>query len=127
MLPDVPERVILSWSSSLGSALLTSPAPGIPWSSVYVEGCHARSGGQAGNLETPRVAWRDDCACVLAGGSLSCVLSPTCIVIRDPLDVIASGPIVPDPTTFGDAVDICRRRGIIEQLPVLPPLPPPPQ
>mmetsp|Transcript_11765 Transcript_11765/g.25128 ORF Transcript_11765/g.25128 Transcript_11765/m.25128 type:complete len:109 (+) Transcript_11765:446-772(+) len=70
----------------------------------------------------------------LKGGKLAQLAQPADVlglilsdVIGDPLDVIASGPIVPDPTTFGDAVDICRRRGIIEQLPVLPPLPPPPQ
>ena len=32
-------------------------------------------------------------------------------VIGDPLDVIGSGPLVPDPTTYGDAIAILERRG----------------
>jgi hydroxypyruvate reductase len=33
-------------------------------------------------------------------------------VIGDPLDVIASGPTAPDPTTFADALSVLERRGI---------------
>jgi len=33
-------------------------------------------------------------------------------VIGDPLDVIASGPTAPDPTTFADARDVLARRGL---------------
>jgi len=47
----------------------------------------------------------------LKGGKLAQLAQPADVlglilsdVIGDPLDVIASGPIVPDPTTFGDAV-----------------------
>ena len=38
-------------------------------------------------------------------------------VIGDPLDVIASGPTVPDPTTFEDAVTILRRYSLWEATP----------
>jgi len=38
-------------------------------------------------------------------------------VIGDPLDVIASGPTAPDPTTFADALDVLRRRGVIARVP----------
>ncbi len=38
-------------------------------------------------------------------------------VIGDPLDVIASGPTVPDPTTFGDALGVVDRLGIRGSLP----------
>ncbi len=38
-------------------------------------------------------------------------------VVGDPLDVIASGPTVPDPTTFQDCVDILKRRGIASRIP----------
>lgn len=38
-------------------------------------------------------------------------------VIGDPLDVIASGPLVPDPTTYQDAIDIIRGRGVWDALP----------
>jgi len=38
-------------------------------------------------------------------------------VIGDPLDVIASGPTVPDPTTFADALDVLSRRGLSGRVP----------
>ena len=38
-------------------------------------------------------------------------------VIGDPLDVIASGPTVPDPTTFTDAVSILKRYQIESEIP----------
>jgi len=38
-------------------------------------------------------------------------------VIGDPLDFIASGPTVPDSTTFSDAVEILRRYGLWEKMP----------
>src|SRR5207247_62885 len=33
-------------------------------------------------------------------------------VIGDPLDVIASGPTAPDPTTFADALTVLQQRGV---------------
>jgi hydroxypyruvate reductase len=47
-------------------------------------------------------------------GVLALVLSD---VVGDPLDVIASGPTVPDPTTFADALEVLTRRGILERVP----------
>jgi glycerate-2-kinase len=38
-------------------------------------------------------------------------------VIGDPLDVIASGPTVPDPTTFADAISILRKYNIENTIP----------
>jgi hydroxypyruvate reductase len=38
-------------------------------------------------------------------------------VIGSPLDVIASGPTVPDPTTYADALAVLERAGILEQTP----------
>ncbi len=38
-------------------------------------------------------------------------------VIGDPLDFIASGPTVPDSTTFADAIEVLRRYGLWEGLP----------
>jgi glycerate 2-kinase len=39
-------------------------------------------------------------------------------VIGDPLDVIASGPTAPDPTTFADALSVLARRGVGGQVPL---------
>ena len=38
-------------------------------------------------------------------------------VVGDPLDVIASGPTVPDPTTFADAAGVLRRFGLWDRVP----------
>lgn len=38
-------------------------------------------------------------------------------VIGDPLDVIASGPLVPDPTTYDDAIGILRTRAVWDAMP----------
>jgi hydroxypyruvate reductase len=38
-------------------------------------------------------------------------------VIGDPLDVIASGPTAPDPTTYADALEVLRCRGVLGRAP----------
>ena len=38
-------------------------------------------------------------------------------VIGDPLDVIASGPTAPDPTSYADALAVLERRGVLERAP----------
>jgi glycerate 2-kinase len=39
-------------------------------------------------------------------------------VIDDPLDIIASGPTVPDQSTFQDAVDVLKRHGLWDRAPL---------
>ena len=58
------------------------------------------------------------------GGRLAAALAPATVlalvlsdVIGDDLDAIASGPTVPDPTSFADALSIVRRYGIEDKLP----------
>jgi len=53
------------------------------------------------------------------GGQLARAAAPATLVslilsdvIGDPLDVIASGPTAPDPTTFADALAVLERRGV---------------
>src|SRR5262249_48858695 len=38
-------------------------------------------------------------------------------VVGDPLDVIASGPTAPDPSTFADALEVLARRGVSARVP----------
>jgi glycerate 2-kinase len=59
----------------------------------------------------------------LKGGRLARAAAPAKVitlilsdVIGDPVDVIASGPTVPDPTTFADAIKVLHHRGIWEKL-----------
>ena len=51
---------------------------------------------------------------VYPGTLVSLILSD---VIGDPLDVIASGPTVPDPTTFQQALEILRKYNITGSVP----------
>jgi glycerate 2-kinase len=60
---------------------------------------------------------------LLKGGQLAREAAPARVltlllsdVIGDPLDVIASGPTAPDPTTFADALDVLRSRGVLDRV-----------
>jgi glycerate 2-kinase len=59
----------------------------------------------------------------IKGGNLARLVYPAEIVslilsdvVGNPLDVIASGPTVPDPTTFADAYGIIEKYGLLEEL-----------
>lgn len=61
----------------------------------------------------------------LKGGGLARAAAPARVVtlvlsdvVGDDLSTIASGPTVPDPTTFADALDVLRRREILDDVPV---------
>jgi hydroxypyruvate reductase len=58
------------------------------------------------------------------GGQLARAAAPALVVtlvlsdvIGDPLDVIASGPTAPDPSTFAEALSILRMRGLLADAP----------
>ncbi len=60
----------------------------------------------------------------LKGGGLARLLPKTTVVsliisdvVGDSLDTIASGPLVPDTTTFGDCSEILTRLGLIDRVP----------
>jgi hydroxypyruvate reductase len=60
----------------------------------------------------------------LKGGQLARAAAPATVltlllsdVIGDPLDVIASGPTAPDPSTFRDALDVLARRAVLDRVP----------
>lgn len=62
---------------------------------------------------------------LLKGGRLARAAAPARVealilsdVIGDPLDVIASGPVSPDPTTFSDAVQVLEDRGLWDRVPL---------
>lgn len=62
----------------------------------------------------------------LKGGQLARLAAPATVVslvlsdvVGDPLDVIASGPTAPDPTSFADAWGVIERRGLADALPAV--------
>lgn len=112
--------LVLAVISGGGSALLTLPAAGLSLDDLQATtGLLLRSGATIVELNAVRKHLSQ-----IKGGGLaraagraqvvSLVLSD---VVGDPLDVIASGPLVPDPTTFDDAWQILSRYDLVDQVP----------
>ena len=100
-----------------GSALLTLPVPGLTLPDLQaLTGALLRSGATINELNTVR----KHCSRI-KGGNLARLVAPARLVtlilsdvVGDPLDVIASGPTVPDPTTVADARSVLERYDIAE-------------
>ena len=105
-----------------GSALLTSPAKGIKLEDIQT----------LTKMLLKRGATINELNCIrkhlsqVKGGGLACMAAPSEVitlilsdVVGDRLDVIASGPTVPDPTTFLDAQSILSKYKLL----LLPPGP----
>jgi hydroxypyruvate reductase len=98
-----------------GSALLTLPDGGVTLDDVRrVTELLLRAGAGINELNTVRKHLE-----VLKGGRLAALAHPAPVtalilsdVVGDPLDVIASGPASPDPTSFADAIAVLRSRGV---------------
>ncbi len=118
--PLTERDLVVVLVSGGGSAILCAPAPGLTL---------------ADKAETTRLllgsgATIHELNCVrkhlsaVKGGRLAAALAPASIltlvlsdVIGDDLDTIASGPTVPDSTSFADAMGIVVRYGLAERLP----------
>lgn len=114
------DDLVVCLVSGGGSALL--PAP--------VEGVTLADKGEVTRLLLATGATINELNCVrkhlsmLKGGGLARLAYPARVVslmlsdvVGDPLDVIASGPTVADPTTFEDAVAIVDRHGLRGRVP----------
>jgi len=112
--------LVLVLLSGGGSALLPAPAEGITLAEKQrVTALLLASGADIGEMNCVRKHLSR-----LKGGGLARRAAPARVatlilsdVVGDPLDVIASGPTVPDPTTFADALAVLARRGLLEQVP----------
>jgi len=114
------EDLVIVLISGGGSALLPAPAEGITLEDLVVTNeLLLRSGAVIQEINAVRKHLSR-----AKGGQLARLAQPARVValilsdvVGDPLDSIASGPTVPDPTTFADAVEVLRRYGIWGQVP----------
>jgi glycerate 2-kinase len=113
--------LIVCLISGGGSALLTLPVEGLDLDDLQeLTDALLRSGATINELNTVRKHWSS-----FKGGNLARLAAPAAVVtlvlsdvVGDPLDVIASGPTVPDPTTTADAQEILDRYSIWPGRPV---------
>jgi hydroxypyruvate reductase len=112
--------LVLAVISGGGSALLTLPASGIQLADLQdITDLLLHCGATIVELNAVRKHLSQ-----IKGGGLarlagqapvaSLILSD---VVGDPLDVIASGPTVPDPTTYGDAWGVLERYDLVGRVP----------
>ena len=115
-----PADRLLVLLSGGGSALLTLPAGEVSLEDVRtLTGLLLRAGAPIQELNTVRKHLD-----ALKGGGLARIAAPTPVralllsdVVGDPPDVIASGPLSPDPTTFADAITVLERRDVWNRAP----------
>lgn len=114
------DDVLLVLISGGASALLPSPVRGLSLEDkAAVTSLLQRSGAAIGELNTVRKHLSR-----LKGGGLARIAAPArvvCLVLSDvvgdDLSTIASGPTVPDPTTYEDALEVLRARGVLAAAP----------
>lgn len=110
-----PDDLVICLISGGGSALLTHPAAGLTLDDLQaVTDALLRCGAPINEINAVRKH-----ASRIKGGNLARLAAPAQLVtlilsdvIGDPLDVIASGPTVPDSTTVADAREVLARYGI---------------
>jgi glycerate 2-kinase len=112
--------LVLCLISGGGSALMTSPVPGISLTDLQaLTQVLLRCGATINEINTIRKHISQ-----LKGGQLAQLASPSPVislilsdVVGDPLEVIASGPSVPDSSTYRDAWSILERYGATDDVP----------
>jgi hydroxypyruvate reductase len=121
LVANATERdLVLVLLSGGASALLTLPAEGLTLADLRsLTDLLLRSGAAITELNTMRKHLSR-----VKGGDLARLASPARViglvlsdVVGDPLDVIASGPTAPDPSTFSDAWAVLERHNLVECVP----------
>ena len=114
------DDTVLLLLSGGASALLADPAAPLTLADLrQTTDALLRSGASIGEVNAVRKHLSR-----LKGGQLARLAEPAWLaalvlsdVVGDPLDVVASGPAAPDPTTFAGAWDVLSSRGLLDALP----------
>lgn len=117
--PLGPHDLVIGLFSGGGSALLTLPAGGIRLADLQeLTQALLKSGATINEINCVRKHLS-----LVKGGQLARLAYPAAVlslilsdVVGSPLDVVASGPTVPDPTTFEEAWNILERYNLIRGL-----------
>ena len=115
-----PDDLVIALISGGASALLTAPVPAITLADLQATtGALLRCGATINEINTVRKHLSR-----VMGGQLARLVAPATLltlvvsdVVGSPLDIIGSGPTVPDPSTFADALAIVARYSLADQLP----------
>ncbi|MGH7405442.1 MAG: glycerate kinase type-2 family protein [Candidatus Methylomirabilales bacterium] len=116
-----PEDLVIVLISGGGSALLPAPVAGIDFidkqtMTRVLLACGATIEEiNAVRKHCSRIKGGQMARALFPARSLTLILSD---VIGDPVDAIASGPTVPDTTTYGEALEVLRRYRIEDRIPV---------
>lgn len=115
-----PDDLVFCLLSGGASALLSSPVPGISWEEK--QACTRlllNAGADVREINAIRKHLSS-----LKGGCLARLLAPTSVislvlsdVVGDSLETIASGPMVADPSTFGDCLETLLKLDLLERIP----------
>lgn len=113
------EDMLLCGISGGTSALLALPAEGLSLSDKeQTTRMLLRSGADIGEINTVRKHLSRVKGGQLAAATRASVLGLLLSdVAGDPPDVIGSGPITPDPTTYGDAIKVLAKYALTEKVP----------
>jgi glycerate 2-kinase len=115
-----PDDLVVAVISGGGSALMDLPVEGITLEDMkQLTDALLRSGATINQINTIRKHLSQ-----VKGGGLARMASPARVialllsdVVGNPLDVIASGPTVPDTTTFRDAWQVLEQFGLTDRVP----------
>jgi glycerate 2-kinase len=116
----IEDDLVLAVISGGGSALMTLPAEGLTLDDLQdTTDLLLRCGATIVELNMVRKHLS-----AIKGGGLARLAAPATVaslvlsdVVGDPLDVIASGPLSPDTTSFADAWAVIERYELVERLP----------
>ena len=121
MLSDLTEKdLVICLISGGGSALMTLPQPTISLAAVQaLTGALLRCGATINEINAVRKHISR-----IKGGQLARLIHPAQVVslilsdvVGNPLDVIASGPTVPDTTTFAQAYGVLEKYRLLDKVP----------